>query len=145
MKRFFKNNNSKMSKKETKEAIDVIRDFNTMLGDENGNSDLKLLEIRSLRTGVALSKQALINLKNEFKRNIFYILVGGLIGFISSYMLLKFQSKSEERIIELSKLLNEKNESKVDFQKHLNDTNIELLSLKKEIDSLKYKLKNEKR
>jgi hypothetical protein len=85
------------------------------------------------------------SLKNDFLKNIFYIFIGGLIGLMSSYILTTTQSKSEDRIIQLSKLLNEKNESKVDFQKHLNDMNIELLSLKKGIDSLKYKLKNEKR
>ena len=128
-----------MSKKEIKSAVETISDFNTMLADELGESDLKLLEIRSLRTGVELSKQTLINLKSDFKRNIFYILVGGLIGFISSYTLTTFQSKSEERIIELSKLLNGKNEQQSDFQKRLNDMNKELFSLRKELDSLKKK------
>jgi len=71
--------------------------------------------------------------------NIIYIFLGGLIGFISSYTLTSYQSKSEERIIELSKLLLEKNESQTDFQKRLNDMNKEIFSLRKELDYLKSK------
>ena len=137
--KFFKRNNSEMSKKEIKSAVETISDFNTMLSDEIGKSDLKLLEIRSLKNGIELSKQTIESLKNDFKRNIFYIFIGGFIGFISSYTLTTFQSKSEERIIELSKLLNGRNEQQSDFQKHLNDMNKEIFSLRKELDSLKNK------
>ena len=126
-----------MTKKEIEEATEIIGDFNTMLSDKLGKSDIKLLEIRSLKSGIELSKATLENIKNDFKRNIFYVLLGGLIGFISSYTLTSFQSQSEERITELSKLLNEKNGQQSDFQKHLNDMNTELLSLKKELDSIK--------
>jgi peptidoglycan hydrolase CwlO-like protein len=137
--KFFKRNKSEMSKKEIKSAVETISDFNTMLSDEIGKSDLKLLEIRSLKNGIELSKQTIESLKNDFKRNIFYIFIGGFIGFISSYTLTTFQSKSEERIIELSKLLNGRNEQQSDFQKHLNDMNKEIFSLRKELDSLKNK------
>jgi hypothetical protein len=140
--KFFKINKSEMSKKEIKSAVETISDFNTMLSDEIGKSDLKLLEIRSLKNGIELSKKTIDSLKNDFKRNMFYIFIGGLIGFISSYTLTSFQSKSEERIIELSKLLNGRNESQSDFQKRLNDMSTELFSLKTEIDSLKLYKRN---
>jgi ribosomal protein S8 len=130
-------NKKKMSKKEIKDAVETISDFNTMLSVELGKSDLKLLEIRSLKNGIELSKQTIESLKNDFKRNIFYVLLGGLIGFISSYSLTKFQSKSEERIVQLSKLLNEKNEQQADFQKRLTDMNNAILELQTDLDSLK--------
>ena len=129
----------KLSKKEIQEVCNIINDFSTKIDEEIGGSELKLLEIRDLKNSIELSKRAIDNLKNEFKRNIFYVLLGGLIGFISSYTLTTFQSKSEERIIELSKLLNEKNEQQTDFQKHLNDMSKEIFSLQKELDSLKKK------
>ena len=133
---------NKMTKKEIEEATKIIADFNTMLSDKLGKSDIKLLEIRSLKSGIELSKATLQNLKNDFKRNIFYVLLGGLIGIISSLLLSKYQATSEERIIELSKLLTEKNEQQSDFQKRLNDMNTELLLLKTELDSLKSFNKN---
>jgi hypothetical protein len=92
-----------------------------------------------LEYNTELAKVAINSHKSDFKINIIYIFLGGLIGFISSYSLTKFQSKSEERIIELSKLLNGKNEKQSDFQKHLNDMSKELFSLRKELDSLKNK------
>ncbi|WP_370175631.1 hypothetical protein [Leeuwenhoekiella palythoae] len=126
-----------MSKKEIKDAVETISDFNTMLSDELGKSELKLLEIRSLKNGIELSKQTIESLKNDFKRNIFYVLLGGLIGFITSYSLSTIQSKREDRIVELSKLLTEKNEQQADFQQHMADMNTLILELKTEIDSLK--------
>jgi hypothetical protein len=90
-----------------------------------------------LESNTKLAIVAIDSHKSNFKMNIIYIFLGGLIGFISSFTLTSYQSKSEERIIELSKLLNEKNEPQSDFQKRLNDMNIELYYLRKEIDSLK--------
>jgi hypothetical protein len=92
-----------------------------------------------LEHNTELAKVAINSHKSDFKMNIIYIFLGGLIGFISSYTLTSYQSKSEERIIELSKLLLEKNEPQTDFQKHLNDMNKEVSSLRKELDYLKNK------
>ena len=90
-----------------------------------------------LEHNTKLAKIAIESHKSDFKMNIIYIFLGGLIGFISSYTLASFQSKSEERIIQLSKLLLEKNEQQSDFQKRLNDMSKEIFSLRKELDSLK--------
>jgi len=90
-----------------------------------------------LEHNTKLAKVAIESHKSDFKMNIIYIFLGGLIGFISSYTLASVQSKSEERIIQLSKLLLEKNEQQSDFQKRLNDMNKEIFSLQKELDSLK--------
>tara|TARA_R110002167_G_C12475383_1_gene634058 strand:- start:54 stop:524 length:471 start_codon:yes stop_codon:yes gene_type:complete len=129
----------KLTEKEIQEVSNIISDFTTKIDEEIGGSELKLLEIRDLKNSIELSRQTINNLKNDFKRNIFYVFLGGLIGIISSFLLLKYQSTSEERIIQLSKLLTEKNEQQSDFQKRLNDMNKELFSLRKELDSLKKK------
>ncbi|WP_123921959.1 hypothetical protein [Flavobacterium sp. LM4] len=75
-------------------------------------------------------------LKYDILYNIIYVFIGGLIGGIVT---LAQPDNSKEYIKELHKLASDKAERGDSFQKRLNDKSIEILSLKKEIDSLKNK------
>ena len=75
-------------------------------------------------------------LKYDILYNIMYVLIGGLIGTIT---VLVEPDNSKEYTKELHKLASDKVEHNDSFQKRLNDKNIEILSLKREIDSLKNK------
>jgi hypothetical protein len=75
-------------------------------------------------------------LKYDVLYNIMYVLFGGLIGIIT---ILVQPDNSKEYIKEIHKSASEKVEHNDNFQKHLNDINIEILSLKKEVNSIKNK------
>jgi hypothetical protein len=86
------------------------------------------------------------NLGNDFRNNIIYAVFGAILGLcISVLSLWALPNNTSEKIELLNTLVIEKNERDLDYQKRLNAINIELLSLRKGIDSLKYKRKNEKR
>jgi hypothetical protein len=77
------------------------------------------------------------SLKQDFKNNILYIFIGGLMSTIP--LVINEYSKKQESIL-LNKLLSEKNELEQDLKKIQNHMNTLQLELKTEIDSLKNKL-----
>jgi hypothetical protein len=83
------------------------------------------------------------NLNNDFRNNIIYAVFGAILGLcISVLSPWVLPNNASEKTELLNTLVIDKNERDLDYQKRLNAINIELLSLRKRIDSLKYKQKN---
>jgi hypothetical protein len=118
--------NDNTSAELTEKGVDVLQD---------GGIEKYLKNIENEKTlenaiKILTSKK----LKYDVWYNIAYILVGGLLGVTTSLVI---PDKSKEYIKELNKSTFDKFELNDSFQKHLNDKNILILSLQKELDSLK--------
>ncbi|PKQ46659.1 hypothetical protein [Confluentibacter flavum] len=125
-----------MTDKETEEAIKIIKDFTSLINDESGKSDIKMLEIRSLKSSIELSEKTLISLKNQFWYNLMYVLIGGAIGLCTTMAVQYNEGEEIERLHKSAYELNDKHDS---LNIGLHEMRLEIISLKTELDSLKNK------
>ena len=118
--------NDSTSAELTEKGVDVLQD---------GGIEKYLKNIENEKTlESAIRNLTSKKLKYDVWYNIAYILVGGILGVMTSLVI---PDKSKEYIEELNKSTFEKFELNDSLQRHLNDKNTLILSLQKELDSLK--------
>ncbi len=120
-----------LNKESTKEVKQLLAD----LRDSKG-INRQVLETRNIKASIDLSNATLKKLKSDVWRNVLYIFIGAILGYMSSII---NQAKSTKEIELMNKLLLEKEKQSINFQTGLNEMHLELSSLKKELDSLNNK------
>jgi hypothetical protein len=119
------NNNNKMIEKNKFKAEDFV---NTQ------GLNKELLQSQNLRLNTELAKLTIEKLKTDFNKNIILIIIGVVIGYIPNLL---NEDKTTEVIELLTKSKLETQQINYNFQTDIQKMRLELISLKKEIDSLK--------
>jgi len=127
--------NSEKFKKSLKDFEEISQAFTDL---EPNNK--KILESRALRANLNLTRETLSKLKKEDFKTVRNILIGAGLSFILTISIqLIFANNRQQESTELQTLIIEQNkiliQSQIDYQK----VSLDILSLKKEIDSLKGK------
>lgn len=94
----------------------------------------ELLQSQNLRLNTELAKLTIEKLKTDFNKNIILIIIGVVIGYIPNLL---NEDKTTEVIELLTKSKLETQQINYNFQTDIQKMRLELISLKKEIDSLK--------
>lgn len=122
-----------------KKSLKTLEEISQAFTDSEPNNK-RLLEARLLRANLNLTKETSDKLKKEDSKTIKNILIGAGLSFILTILTqLLFADNKQQAPTELQTLIIEQNkiliQSQIDYQK----VSLDILSLKKEIDSLKGK------
>ena len=94
----------------------------------------QVLEVENIKTNIRLATETLKKLKSDFWHNIFFIVLGVVIGYLPNLL---NEDKTTKAIELMNTLMLEKQKQYEDFQTEARQMRLELSSLKKELDSLK--------
>ena len=122
-----------MSIEKNKKSANDLKGFFSDLKDSKGISK-QLLEVRNIKANTKLAQETLKKLKSDFWQNIFFIILGVVIGYLPNLL---SKDKTTKAIELMNTLMLEKQKQDSDFQTEVHQMRLELSSLRKELDSLK--------
>lgn len=132
-----KKQNNELTDKDVEPLKKVLEDLSQAIID-NKPFNKGVLEAKLLRTNLELARGTLDKLKKEDFKTIRNILIGAGLSFILTISSkLFFADNARQEPTELQTLIIEQNKILIQNQNDYHKVNLEILSLQKEIDSLK--------
>ena len=113
----------------SKESLDIINDARDTKGVRR-----QLLEVQNIKANTKLATETIKKLKYDFWRNILFIIIGVIIGYVPNLL---SEDKTTKAIELMNTLMLEKQKQYEDFQIETNQMHLEIEFLKKEIESIK--------
>jgi len=120
------NKNKNSEREETKELLQNLHDRKGL--------NREILEVKNIRANTNLALATLDKLKSDLWRNLLYILVGAIIGYLPNLL---SEDKTTKELELIRKSITSKNEFEIENQAYLEQMRSEIKSLKSKIDSLK--------
>jgi len=93
-----------------------------------------LLEVKNLKAVTNLAIEMRNKLKTDFWYNMIYLLIGSILTYTITFL---SSGNKQSELIELTRLITEKNAQEIQTQTEVRQMRLEITSLRKELDSLK--------